>query len=138
MSIFVSDTAKNIQEELQDICEEFDIVEKVKYVITDNAANTKKTFTTVIPSDDDSPPTPVQNDDIWNETEESMMDVADLQVQIIGCYAHTLQLTVRHDLGLLDLSTPLQNLWYQRANNIFFTLLQCNYNSSIDDLKGFH
>ena len=97
-----SHTGERIAEAFDSICDEYDIRQKLDFVICDNAANMKRAFTVCFPKDDGDEMTDDDNlddADLWEDLSRGEWETVD-QVLTRGspkrqqCFAHTLQLTV--------------------------------------------
>lgn len=108
-----SHTGARISDKFEEICDNFDIKEKLDYIITDNASNMKKAFTVCFPSttrtaaaeseSDDEGDDGLDNVDLWEDvTEDLQEDVNTIhracRHQRLQCFAHSLQLVVRDGL----------------------------------------
>jgi phosphate uptake regulator len=98
--------AENIAEKFEILCEEFQIRNKVKHVVTDNASNMKKAFTIAfeksqVDKDSDSND---ENEDIDNEEHWSTYNdvtsaitenaIRSCKSKRLSCFAHSLQLSI--------------------------------------------
>ncbi|KAK0151144.1 putative AC transposase [Merluccius polli] len=98
-----SHTGERISETFEEVCDNFNIKNKLDYIISDNASNMKKAFTVCFPSatvmeDDD-----LENGDLWEDViEDYKDDVESIQSSCrqkrLQCFAHSLQLVVRDGL----------------------------------------
>ncbi|XP_016114748.1 uncharacterized protein [Sinocyclocheilus grahami] len=93
-------TAERISEQFESICDDFNIKDKLDYIISDNAANMKKAFTVCFPTEQEQD---IHDEDqlddpqIWNDLspeEQQSLDAAIARKQHLQCFAHTLQLVV--------------------------------------------
>ena len=111
-----SHTGESIRLAFEQALEEFEIKDKVSYVVTDNAANMRAAFKTRFPcveteADDDQ--LGEVDDDIFQGLSEA--DELDIQAAVenttrqrISCFAHSLQLVVADGLKeAKNLSAPL-------------------------------
>ena len=113
-----SHTGESIGLAFEEALEEFEIKDKVTYVVTDNAANMRAAFNTQFPTveteaDDDHDELGEVDDDIFQGLSE--VDELDMQAAVenttrrrISCFAHSLQLVVADGLKeARNLSIPL-------------------------------
>ena len=93
-----SHTGLNIAHKFQNVVAEFKIVNKFKYVVTDNAANMKRAFTISLEEESGVRDDALDDESIWED-----LPIVDDEVQEIlrstvttrlSCFAHSLQLTV--------------------------------------------
>lgn len=109
-----SHTGEKIAESLDKLVDEYNIRDKIIYVISDNASNMRKAFSLAFPepdsdNDDSENETEVDVDDadIWNSLEDvdqAAVDSAVINIcetRRLGCFAHTLQLVVGDGLKQL-------------------------------------
>ena len=113
-----SHTGESIELAFEEALEEFEINDKVTYVVTDNAANMRAAFKTQFPTveteaDDDHDELGEVDDDIFQGLSEA--DELDMQAAVenntrrrISCFAHSLHLVVADGLKeARNLSAPL-------------------------------
>lgn len=104
-------TGQNIKDNFDSILLEFEIVDKTKHVISDNASNMAKAFKVTFPLPED----------VESESDEDELDIengeddlsSDLELEThvselthLRCFAHSIQLTVKDGLreaGVLTL-----------------------------------
>lgn len=95
-------TGERISEAFESICDEYDIRQKLDFVICDNAANMKRAFTVCFPQEEDDEVNDDENlddEELWEDLSRDEQETVD-QVLTRGspkrqqCFAHTLQLTV--------------------------------------------
>lgn len=94
-------TAENIHNTFDSIIYEFNLSDKVSYIVSDNASNMAKAFSVAFPSCDAEAEEQLLVDDesIWSSEEhpeDLLVGVSD--AEHIRCFAHTLQLTVKDGL----------------------------------------
>ena len=134
-----SHTGVKIAEEMRKMIEEYGLVEKVCYVVSDNASNMKKAFEVMnavrsIPNPDDTDDLQeegdafaVDDESLWQDLEEGedshvSMALEQQSVTRLSCFAHTMQLAVRDGVaklasatGLLAKISKMANLVHQSA-----------------------
>lgn len=107
-----SHTAERICEQFEAICDEYNIKDKLDYIISDNAANMRKAFTVCFPTEQEDE---VHDDDhlddpeLWNDLtleDQQTVDAAMAKKQRLQCFAHTLQLVVGDGLKETKVMTP--------------------------------
>lgn len=99
-----SHTGSRISEALENTVSQFGIQDKIRSVITDNAANMKKAMSVFIEAQDNSD---VAFDDplLWeDESGAEVVEVLGDTLEHLACFAHTVQLVVRD--GLASISGP--------------------------------
>ena len=93
-----SHTGSRIYDLYDQVLTQYKISNKVSFIVTDNASNMKAAFKTRFPSEENTSSTdladdPTDNEDLWSrETEDDSVSAID--TDRIGCFAHTLQLSV--------------------------------------------
>ena len=110
-----SHTGEHILRTFETIATDYGITEKLRYIITDNAANMKKAFMTSFPIQDgsgeqvedfdeqletNSLPYQVDDAELWEDVTD---DVPDILSEAVGsvhlsCFAHSLQLVIKDGL----------------------------------------
>ncbi|XP_004210748.1 uncharacterized protein LOC101239302 [Hydra vulgaris] len=105
----VAHTGYNIAEHFESICKTYKILDKVVYVVTDNASNMHKAFTTNFPEDPEGGgdtsaeelAEDLENEDLWEDIiapDKIIQNINQLnprrEVTRLSCFAHTLQLVV--------------------------------------------
>lgn len=91
----------NIAIAFDEIIDEYDIASKVKYIITDNAANMKCAFKVKLPqeeqhSDGSDPEDDLDDESLWGDVTWEEETIPVRTRQRLSCFAHSLQLVV-HD-----------------------------------------
>lgn len=96
-----SHSGERICEEFEQICDEYQIRNKLDHIVCDNAANMRKAFATRFPfeDDDDENDLEIDNDDMWNnltvEDHERVEETFRAKGQTrLQCFAHTIQLVI--------------------------------------------
>lgn len=80
---------------------EYGLSGKMRYIITDNASNMKKAFTTSFPSEDerdDEDAICTDDDELWVDYGEATDAIQDTPGRHLRCFAHSLQLAVKDGL----------------------------------------
>ncbi|KAI7808688.1 hypothetical protein IRJ41_011592 [Triplophysa rosa] len=95
-----SHTAERICDQFEEICDEYNIKDKLDYIITDNAANMRKAFSVCFPSEqeDDDDRDHLDDPELWCDLtleDQQTVDAAMAKKQRLHCFAHTLQLVVK-------------------------------------------
>ena len=134
-----SHTGDKIREEFDTVIENHGIQNKLRYIVTDNAANMRKAFLTRFPEEVEQVPVPsnphpfhsselddIDNSELWNDLpEDDAVDVDRIlsTVQHLSCYEHTLQLCINDGLkaakfmtGALGKTSKLASLLHTSAN----------------------
>jgi len=98
-----SHTGQNISEEMEAIVDEYDVRQKVKFVVTDNASNMLKAMYLFFPTTDDQKQLAmedvVDDSDLWNDLEEEEHEASVCDVgRRLACFCHSLQLVIRSGL----------------------------------------
>lgn len=107
-----SHTAEKICDQFEAICDEYNIKDKLDYIITDNAANMRKAFTVCFPSeqeDDDVDGDHLDDPELWCDLtleDQLTVDAALAKKQRLQCFAHTLQLVVGDGLKETKMVSP--------------------------------
>ena len=96
-----SHTAERICDQFEAICDEYNIKDKLDYIISDNAANMRKAFSVCFLSeqedDDDNDRDYLDDPELWCDLtleDQQTVDAAMAKKQRLQCFAHTLQLVV--------------------------------------------
>ncbi|KAI4794639.1 hypothetical protein KUCAC02_031938 [Chaenocephalus aceratus] len=96
-----SHTAERICEQVEAVCGEYSIKNKIDYIISDNAANMRKAFTVCFPTDQEDEDVDEEDDlddpELWHDLsleDQETVDAALAKEQRLQCFAHTLQLVV--------------------------------------------
>lgn len=124
-----SHTGVRIFEKYEEVMREYDLSEKVSYIVTDNAANMKAAFTTQFPDLNISEPSIPEesdsdndfSDDLWADHHD------DTEVNIehtrISCFAHSLQLAIGDGLketkavsGALSRAVGVSNILHRSSS----------------------
>ena len=89
-----------------EIISEYDIADKVKHIITDNASNVKKAFISLpgFEQDDNEDDDVEDTEADYEIVEIESNDLSEIETERHGCFAHTLQLVVKD--GLIKESWP--------------------------------
>lgn len=95
-------TGERISEAFDSICDDYDIRQKLDFIICDNAANLKRAFTVCFPKEQDGEVTDDDNLDdaeLWEDLSRGEWETVDQKLNRGSpkrqqCFAHTLQLTV--------------------------------------------
>jgi hypothetical protein len=95
-------SGQRIADDLDSVVREFDLKERVRYVVTDNASNMLKALCLFFPSDDDSSSDAVEAnvDDatVWEDLPPAEEEVAFSETgSRLACFVHSLQLVVFYD-----------------------------------------
>ncbi|CAJ1059641.1 uncharacterized protein LOC117545812 [Xyrichtys novacula] len=107
-----SHTAERICEQFEAICDDYDINDKVEYIINDNAANMRKAFTVCFPTEHEDE---VYNNDhiddpeLWNELtpeDQQTVDAALAKKTALAVFCAQLQLVVGDGLKETKVSSP--------------------------------
>uniref|UniRef100_A0AAY3ZWF3 HAT C-terminal dimerisation domain-containing protein n=1 Tax=Denticeps clupeoides TaxID=299321 RepID=A0AAY3ZWF3_9TELE len=106
-----SHTAERICDQFESICDEYNIKDKLDYIISDNAANMRKAFTVCFPSeqDDDDDGDHLDDPELWCDLtleDQQTVDVAMAKKLRLQCFAHTLQLVVGDGLKETKMVSP--------------------------------
>uniref|UniRef100_A0A3Q3IBN3 HAT C-terminal dimerisation domain-containing protein n=1 Tax=Monopterus albus TaxID=43700 RepID=A0A3Q3IBN3_MONAL len=107
-----SHTGDRICEQFEAICDEYNIKEKLDFIISDNAANMRKAFTVCFPTQDevhDDDGDHLDDPELWHDLsleEQETLDAAMAKKQRLQCFAHTLQLVVRDGLKETKVASP--------------------------------
>uniref|UniRef100_A0A3Q3BF94 HAT C-terminal dimerisation domain-containing protein n=1 Tax=Kryptolebias marmoratus TaxID=37003 RepID=A0A3Q3BF94_KRYMA len=101
-------TGEHIASAFEEITEEYDIRDKISYIITDNAANMKCAFKVHMPQqqsdDSDSEEDNLDDEHLWEDiNSEEDIDLPWSSGERLSCFAHSLQLVV-HD-GMKEVKT---------------------------------
>jgi len=122
-------TGEKISNVFDGIMEEFQIKNKIDYIVTDNASNMKSAFTTIFPVAEIGNPIMVEvgcelsemeldalcsldDESVWNSLEESESDSIDIDLCSIAkrsrlsCFAHSLQLSIGDGLKHIQGARP--------------------------------
>ncbi len=99
-------TGENIVAWYNEIISEYDIADKVKHIITDNASNVKKAFISLpgFEQDDNEDDDVEDTEADYEIVEIEPNDLSEIETERHGCFAHTLQLVVKD--GLIKESWP--------------------------------
>ncbi|KAL3977407.1 claudin [Sarotherodon galilaeus] len=106
-------TGERICEKFEAICDEYNIKDKLDYIISDNAANMRKAFTVCFPTeqgeehDDDGDH--LDDPELWHDLtleDQETVGAAMAKTQRLQCFAHTLQLVVRDGLSETKVASP--------------------------------
>ncbi|CAI5638372.1 unnamed protein product [Oreochromis niloticus] len=106
-------TGERICEKFEAICDEYNIKDKLDYIISDNAANMRKAFTVCFPTeqgeehDDDGDH--LDDPELWHNLtleDQETVGAAMAKTQRLQCFAHTLQLVVRDGLSETKVASP--------------------------------
>lgn len=106
-----SHTAERICDQFEAICDEYNIKDKLDFIISDNAANMRKAFTVCFPSEqeDDDDGDHLDDPELWCDLtleDQQTVDVAMAKKQRLQCFAHTLQLVVGNGLKETKVVSP--------------------------------
>lgn len=84
-----------IREAVVNCLKGFDLLNKVMFIVTDNASNMKKAFTVQLVADEEQDAPGVDDPELWEDLEEGE-DVDQITVERarLSCFAHSLQLCV--------------------------------------------
>ena len=101
-----SHTEESIKTNVHQLLMDFDLVDKVRAIISDNASNMVKAFAPTISdegsSDEDDDQLPVEN------TEAVLEDIVfESSADHLRCFAHSLQLTIKDGLEHAKFMTPV-------------------------------
>ena len=98
-----SHTGGNIKGEFRQICVEFEISDKVSYIISDNASNMRKAFEVhfMVNSEGNAEDETVCDEEIWCDESISPDEISTNMAVHIRCFAHSLQLCVRDGLKVI-------------------------------------
>lgn len=141
-------TGERISEKFESVCTEYQIKNKIDYIISDNAANMRKAFTVCFPSSDDigtdasdveSNTEPLDDDDMWEDLPENdsrevhMVLSGKCRKQQLACFAHTLQLVVSDGLKQTRCIRPALS-----KTSRLCTLLHtsCNFKEAFEKVFG--
>uniref|UniRef100_A0A669D263 HAT C-terminal dimerisation domain-containing protein n=1 Tax=Oreochromis niloticus TaxID=8128 RepID=A0A669D263_ORENI len=106
-------TGERICEKFEAICDEYNIKDKLNYIISDNAANMRKAFTVCFPTeqgeehDDDGDH--LDDPELWHNLtleDQETVGAAMPKTQRLQCFAHTLQLVVKDGLSETKVASP--------------------------------
>ncbi|XP_039864476.1 zinc finger BED domain-containing protein 4-like [Simochromis diagramma] len=106
-------TGERICEKFEAICDEYNIKDKLDYIISDNAANMRKAFTVCFPTeqgeehDDDGDH--LDDPELWHDLtleDQETVGAAMAKTQRLQCFAHTLQLVVKDGLSETKVASP--------------------------------
>lgn len=98
-------TAENIVSWYDEITSEYDITDKIKHIVTDNASNVKKAFLTLPGFEQEQASDNEDNVPAYDETEDYEVveiepdELSELATEHHACFAHTLQLVVKDGLN---------------------------------------
>lgn len=133
-------TAEKIRQEYEEALAGYDISDKVRNVITDNAANMKKALQFSLPgfpskaeakredSNDE------KSDSETDEDEEDALEFPDDNFPTLGhCYAHTIQLVVKD--GLSETSQHLKGVVSKASNIVKFVRKYINASDILENEK---
>lgn len=106
-----SHTAERICDQFEAVCDEYNIKDKLDYIISDNAANMRKAFTVCFPSEqeDDDDRDHLDDPELWCDLtleDQQTVDAAMAKKQRLQCFAHTLQLVVGDGLKETKVVSP--------------------------------
>jgi len=97
-----SHTGSRIADALESAVEQFGIQDKIRSIITDNAANMKEAMFVFLESGDSSDAT-LDDPSLWeDEPETEVVEVLGGKAEHLACFAHTLQLVVRDGLASIS------------------------------------
>ena len=99
-------TAENITLWYDEITSDFNIVDKVQHIVTDNASNVRKAFLALPGYEENEESDNEDDDDDAEEYEAVKITSDDLTTEHHGCFAHMLQLIVKDGLkkaGQIDM-----------------------------------
>ena len=89
---------ERICDQFEVICDEYNIRDKLDYIISDNAANMHKAFTVCFPTEqEDDDDGDHLDPELWHDLtleDQQTVDAALAKNQRLQCLAHTLQLVV--------------------------------------------
>uniref|UniRef100_A0A669DT20 HAT C-terminal dimerisation domain-containing protein n=2 Tax=Oreochromis niloticus TaxID=8128 RepID=A0A669DT20_ORENI len=107
-------TGERICEKFEAICDEYNIKDKLDYIISDNAANMRKAFTVCFPIEqgeehDDDDGDHLDDPELWHDLtleDQETVGAAMAKTQRLQCFAHTLQLVVKDGLSETKVASP--------------------------------
>jgi hypothetical protein len=120
-----SHSGKNIAEAVDKCLSEFNIRDKLRFVVTDNASNMRKAFEVLaaLTADDatDPPESVLDDDSLWEgllPSEEEHVDatMSRTGVKRLSCFAHSLQLVVKDGVNKLGAGRTLISKCCKIAN----------------------
>ncbi|CAC5403295.1 unnamed protein product [Mytilus coruscus] len=133
-------TADKIRQEYEETLAMYEISEKVRNVVTDNAANMKKAFNFSLPGfpdtliDEKSENESGDESDSESEIDDFNVELPDDNFPTLGhCFAHTLQLVVKD--GLKDTSNSLKTVISKAANIVKFVRKSVNASDILENEK---
>lgn len=124
-----SHTAERICDQFEVICDEYNIKDKLHYIISDNAANMRKAFTVCFPAEqeDDDDGDHLDDPELWHDLtleDQQTVDAAMAKKQRLQCFAHTLQLVVGDGLKETKVASPsLSKL--SKLSSLLHTSMRC-------------
>lgn len=119
-----SHTGRNIAEALESITSEFNIQNKIRYIVTDNASNMKAAMNVSFDDGDESRLDDDADPSLWQDidADEVVGTLSNMAKRRVPCFAHSLQLIVHDGLKSLHVirlalgkCSKLANLLHQSA-----------------------
>uniref|UniRef100_A0A3B5PR42 HAT C-terminal dimerisation domain-containing protein n=1 Tax=Xiphophorus maculatus TaxID=8083 RepID=A0A3B5PR42_XIPMA len=107
-----SHTGERICEKFEAVCDEYNIKDKLDYIISDNAANMRKAFTVCFPTDQGEEPDDnhrLDDPELWHDLpleDQETVGASLGKKHRLQCFAHTLQLVVRDGLTETKVASP--------------------------------
>uniref|UniRef100_A0A3Q3AAB9 HAT C-terminal dimerisation domain-containing protein n=1 Tax=Kryptolebias marmoratus TaxID=37003 RepID=A0A3Q3AAB9_KRYMA len=107
-----SHTGERICEKFEAVCDEYNIKDKLDYIISDNAANMRKAFTVCFPSEQGEEPDDnhhLDDPELWHDLpleDQETVGASLGKKHRLQCFAHTLQLVVRDGLTETKVASP--------------------------------
>ena len=125
MAFAGSHTGDRISEALIDAVEAFDLQNKVRCIVTDNASNMRKAIDVMFSMGDDvstsaddsiDDQTTIDDPSLWLDTDVDMQSVLGENREHLSCFAHSLQLVVRDGLAVVSSGRPFISKCCKIAN----------------------
>jgi len=109
-----SHTGTRIAEALETVIVDNNLASKIRFVVTDNAANMRRALTVLI----EESSCDVDDLSLWEDSsdEVDIQSVAGINCEHIACFAHSLQLVVHDGLGCLQVARSVTGKCSKLAN----------------------
>jgi len=134
-----SHTAGRISEAITDVIDEFQVKQKVKYIVTDNASNMRKAIDVMFRMQDDMSDSnndaehtdggaTIDDPSFWQDVTEVNIEGVVGSQEHLSCFAHSLQLVVRDGLDVVSSGRPFMSKCSKIANIVHQSaLFRCEF-----------